>query len=212
MIQIRAHRGLRWLPVFALLCLTACGSLTGPREDFTVFTLDPVIAANPGQPLDWQLLIDTPRASDLLDGQRIVVAPDGNQRQVYKGARWAERLPVLIQSTWLRGFTADGRLPGVGRNGSGLRADLILASDLTDFQARYVDGRPVVEIGIHARLIDPRDRRIRATRSFTASHPATGTDIGEVVPVFEQALAEITGALIAWTIDQGAPVSPSHTD
>ncbi len=192
------------------LMLAACGSLTGPRENFTVYTLNPAIAAQATTATaDWQLLIDTPKANDLLDGQRIVVAPDGNQRQVYRGARWAERVPVMLQSVWLRGFESDGRVPGVGRNGSGLRADLILASDLTDFQARYVDGQPVVEIEIHARLIDPRDRRIRASQRFSASRPVSSADIAEVVQVFEQALAGITSELIAWTIEHGSVARPA---
>lgn len=200
------HRvvALRCLLLLALLPLAACSSLTGPRENFTVYTLNPVIQPGTTPALDWQLLIDAPRASDLLDGQRIVVAPDGNQRQVYKGARWAEQVPVMIQSAWLRGFETDGRLPGAGRAGSGLRADLILASDLTDFQARYVDALPVVEIRVHARLIDPRDRRIRANRVFSASTPVASVEIGEVVAVFEQALAEITREVIDWTIYHGS--------
>lgn len=194
------------------LALAACGSLTGPRENFTVYTLNPAINADStGTPASWQLLIDTPKANDLLDGQRIVVAPDGNQRQVYRGARWAERVPVMLQSVWLRGFESDGRLPGVGRSGSGLRADMILASDLADFQARYVDGLPVVEIEIHARLIDPRDRRIRASQRFSASQPVASADIGDVVSVFEQTLATMTTELIAWTIEHGNAARQSGT-
>ncbi len=204
-LKARRCRLAQWLLVLMTpLTLSACGSLTGPRENFTVYTLNPAIATHsPATVADWQLLIDTPKANDLLDGQRIVVAPDSNQRQVYRGARWAERAPVLIQSVWLHGFESDGRVASVGRNGSGLRADIILASDLTDFQARYVDGLPVVEIGIHAQLIDPRDRRIRAGQRFSASRPAASTEIAEVVAAFEQALAGLTAELIAWTIEQG---------
>ena len=202
--NVHRWRAQRFLVLMLPLLLTACSSLTGPRENFTVYTLNPAIAAQAAtSTADWQLLIDTPKANDLLDGQRIVVAPDGNQRQVYRGARWAERVPVMLQSVGLRGFESDGRLTGVGRNGSGLRADLILASDLTDFQARYVDGQPVVEIEIHARLIDPRDRRIRASQRFSASRPVASAEIADVVVVFEQALAGITAELIAWTIEQG---------
>ncbi len=211
-LNLRRCRPTPWLLALMMpLALAACGSLTGPRENFTVYTLNPAIAAHSNATTaDWQLLIDTPKANDLLDGQRIVVAPDGNQRQVYRGARWAERVPVMLQSIWLRGFESDGRLPGVGRGGSGLRADLILASDLTDFQARYVDGLPVVEIEFHARLIDPRDRRIRTSRRFSASRPAASAEIAQVVAVFEQVLAGMTAELIAWTIEYGDAAGQSR--
>lgn len=186
-----------------LLALAGCSGLTGPRDDFTVYALDPPAQRGDGPVLDWQLLIDPPHTSDLLGGFRVVVAPGGAERQVYKGARWSERVPSLVQGVWVRAFEADGRLPGAARAGTGVRADLLLATDLTDFQARYRDGVPVVEVEVHARLVDPRDRRIVAREVFRAEAPADGVEVAAVVAGFQSALAQTTTALVGWTLTEG---------
>lgn len=186
-----------------LLALAACGSLTGPREDFTIYTLSPAVAPAEGPRLDWQLVVEAPQASELLAGARIVVAPDARQRQVYAGARWSARTPELVQDAWLRAFERDGRLPGVARAGSGVRADLILAADLVAFEARYRDGAPVVEVALQVRLVDPRRRRIVAQRGLRSEHAPDGSDIGPVVAAFERALGEVTQDLVAWVVQEG---------
>lgn len=200
----RPTAGLLTLTLAAAVGLAGCSGLTGPRESFTIYELTtPASAAAQGPRVDWQLLIETPRASDLLAGQRIIVAPDANERQVYKGARWAERTPELLQSLWLRAFEADGRLPGVARSGSGVRADLLLSSELTRFQASYVAGTPQAEVELHARLIDPRLRRIADRRVFRASVPADSSAIADVVAAFDQAMAQINTDLVDWAVSRG---------
>lgn len=190
--------------VFALLtALIGCAGLTGPRENFSIYALDPPMPTGEPAALDWQLLIEEPHTSDLLDGFRIVIATADNERQVYKGARWVERTPSLLQGIWLRAFEADGRLPGVARAGTGVRADLILSTDVIDFQARERNGSATVEVQVHARLIDPRDRRIRARRVFQADVPATSNQVAAIVAGFETALARINGELVDWTLREG---------
>jgi cholesterol transport system auxiliary component len=103
----------------------------------------------------------------------------------------------------VRAFEADGRLPGAARAGTGVRADLLLATDLTDFQARYRDGVPVVEVEVHARLVDPRDRRIVAREVFRAEAQADGVEVAAVVAGFQSALAQATTELVGWTLAEG---------
>lgn len=187
----------------ALACLAGCNALSGPRANFAIHDLDPAISPGRGAPQAWQLLIEPPHASDLLDGTRIVVAGDDNERLVYPGARWAERTPSLLQSVWLRAFETDGRLPGVARAGSGVRADLILATDLSRFQASRIRSEPVVEVQVHARLVDPAARRIVARRVFASQQPIGGDSATAIVAGFEAALAEINPALVDWTLERG---------
>jgi len=197
------RRLLSIFPVVVLAALAGCGVLTGPREDFAIYSLDPAMPRSEGAPVDWQLLIEAPHVSDLLDGFRIVVAPTASERQVFKGARWVERTPSMLQGIWLRSFEADGRLPGAARSGTGVRADLMLSTDVTAFQASQLDSGMTVEVEVHARLIDPRDRRIRARDVFRAEVPASGNAAAAVVPAFEAALSEINPAIVAWTLREG---------
>lgn len=187
----------------ALALLAGCAGLTGPRKDFTLYALDPPMAPGQGTPRDWQLLVEEPHVGELLDGFRIVVAPGGNELQVYQGARWTERTPAMLQGLWIRAFEADGRLPGAARAGTGVRADLILASDLTRFQASYRDGLPTVAIELHARLVDPRDRRIRGRRVFRAEAAAADNGISAVVAAFESVVATLNPELVGWVLGAG---------
>ncbi|MBX3725222.1 MAG: membrane integrity-associated transporter subunit PqiC [Xanthomonadales bacterium] len=194
----------RTLPLLAtVLLLAGCTALTGPRKDFTLYALDPPMARGEGTARDWQLLVEEPHVGELLDGFRLVVAPGGNELQVYQGARWTERTPAMLQGLWIRAFEADGRLPGAARAGTGVRADLILASDLTRFQASYRGGMPTVEIELHVRLVDPRDRRIRGRQVFRAEAAAADNEIPAVVAAFEQGMAELNPQLVAWVLGAG---------
>ena len=118
-------------------------------------------------------------------------------------ARWVERTPGLLQGIWLRAFETDGRLPGAARAGTGVRADLILSTDVNDFQARDTLGSSAVEVSIHARLVDPRSRRILARRAFDADIPTTSNQIADIVAGFDAALEQINPELIEWTLREG---------
>lgn len=202
----------RLVAAVASLALAGCGALTGPREDFAIFAPDPPMSRGTGAAVDWQLLVEEPHVSELLDGVRIVVAPTGNERQVFKGARWIERTPSMLQGIWLRAFEADGRLPGAARSGTGVRADLILATDVASFQASQRAGGMVVEAEVHARLVDPRDRRIRARKVFRAEIPASGNEVAAIVAGFESVLADINPALVDWTLREGEQAMMARRD
>jgi cholesterol transport system auxiliary component len=190
-------------PLAVIVLLSGCSAITGPRDDFSIYVLEPPIERGAGVPVDWQLLVEQPHMSDLLDGFRIVVAPNGNERQVYKGARWVERTPSMLQGIWVRAFEADGRVPGASRAGTGVRADLLLATDVTAFHAVEQAGSATVEVSVHARLVEPRERRIRAREVFHARVEATGTSVPAVVAAFEAALGEVNPALVEWTVREG---------
>ena len=84
---------LRALPALAaLLAVAACASLTGTKEPFTVYSprYEPPSNVAHGKPVDWQLAIDTPLASDALDTSRMLVMPTPGALETYKGGRWAE--------------------------------------------------------------------------------------------------------------------------
>lgn len=200
------------LLLLIVVLLAGCAGLTGPRSDFTIYALNPPLSHSEATALDWQLVIETPQASDLLDSLRIVVAPDGNERQVYRGARWVERAPELLQSNWLRALEADGRLPGVARAGSGVRADLFLASDLIAFQASDTVHSPRVEIEVNLRLIDPRTRRILARTRLRAQEPAESAEVGAAVRAFDVAIGRLNTELIDWVLTQGEQAMQSRRD
>ena len=192
----------------ATLCtvLGACSAITGPRSQFTVFTLNPP----PAQPaadtvasVDWQLAIDEPHALGLLASDRLVVAPDANERLAFAGARWNESAPALLQDLWLRTFEADGRIGAVVRHPSGTLAQRVLATDLVAFQIEHHGSQSEAVIAVQARLVDAGSRRNLAQAPFRSRVAVRDDSAQAAVQALEAATAELSTQLLAWTIREG---------
>lgn len=192
--------------IAACALLGACSAITGPRSEFTLYTLNPpapTSATAAGASTDWHLAIDEPHALGLLATDRLVVAPDANQRLAFAGVRWNERAPVIVQDLWLRAFQADGRIGGVVRHPSGARVSLVLATDLVAFQIEQQGGSAEAVVTVHARLVEARGRRSIAQAPFSARVATDGTSGQAAVEAMERAVAGITPQLIDWAVTAG---------
>jgi cholesterol transport system auxiliary component len=212
----------RVLPVLALpLVIGACSSLLNvQRTPFTIYSPQYTAERSAGAPVDWQLVVETPLASDTLATARILVMPSPGVIEVFPGARWSDTTPSLLRDLTVRAFEASGRIVGVGSAVTGLRADYSLAIDLHDFQVEIVDGAPRAAVRFQARLLDYTTNRVLAARTFSAEEPASGTDAGGAFAAFQLALGRSVAELVDWTLASGeadhaaaqpptAPDSPS---
>jgi cholesterol transport system auxiliary component len=203
----RAHtKRLRALPALAtLLLIGACASLTGTRESFTVYAprYEPPSKAAEGKPVDWQLAIDTPLASDALDTSRMLVMPTPGALETYKGGRWADTPPLVLRGLLIEAFQETGRIAGVGAVTSGIHADYTMTIDLYDFEVQYRDGAPHALIRLNAKLNDASINRVRAARTFEADEPVSGTTAGDAAAAFDRAIDALLADVVRWTIDQG---------
>ena len=158
------------LALAGMLALSACSMLVGKREDLTVYA--PRLArAEPAAPAAaaarrWQLSVAEPRAIGPLDGSRIAVMPAAGELQTYKGARWRDSAPLMLQQLLLEAFQNAG-FAGIGEPASMLHADFSLQSDLQDFQAEYRDAKvPTVVLRLHAVLVDTSTGRTLTSQAF----------------------------------------------
>lgn len=209
----------RFLPVLALpLLLGACSSLLNvQRTPFTIYSPQYTAGRSVGAPVDWQLVVETPLASDTLATARILVMPSPGVIEVFPGARWSDPAPSLLRDLAVRGFEASGRIVGVGSAVSGLRADYSLAIDLHAFQIEIVDGAPRAAVRFQARLLDYTSNRVIAARSFSAEEAASGADARGAFAAFQQALNVSVAELVDWTLasgeaDHAAAQAPATTD
>lgn len=184
--------------------LAACAALTGPRREYAVYTLNPPAAAirAPAPVSDWLLAIDAPHALGLLDSDRLVVAPDANERLAFAGMRWNERAPVLLQDVWLRAFEADGRLAGAIRHPAGSRATVVLASDLLAFQIEHGGAQAQAVVAVQVRLLESASRRVLAHARFSAREDVHGSDARAAVTALEAATGALTTQLVEWVVDR----------
>lgn len=188
------------------LVLTACSMLVGKREDFTVYA--PTLA-RPAEPpahgaRAWQLSVAEPRAISPLDGAHIAVMPAAGEVQTYKGARWRDSAPVLVQQLLLQAFQDTAALPGIGTPTSVLHADFALQSNLQDFQAEYRGAKvPIVVIRLSAQLVENSTGRALATRTFAVEQPSAGAGMTEVFAAFQTALNQVLPQVVEWTVAAG---------
>jgi cholesterol transport system auxiliary component len=196
---------MRRVPFLLLPALLAgCSSLLSvQRAPFTTYSPRYSATATAGPGVDWQLMIETPLASDTLDTARILVMPTPGVLEVFPAARWSGTAPALLRGIVVQGFEGSGRIVGVGSATSGLHADFSLAIDLRDFQLEVNGGAAQAAVRFQARLLDYTTNRVLATHAFAAQAPAAGTDAASAFAAFETALNTVVPQLVDWTLDQG---------
>lgn len=192
---------------FAALLLGGCSSLLNvQRQPFTIYSphYNGAAATAAGAHVDWQLIVETPLASDTLETARMLVMPTPGVLEVFPGARWSDPAPALLRGLVVQGFEDSGRIVGIGSGTSGLRGDYALAIELRDFQVEYRNGAPQAAIRFQARLLDYTSNRVLAAQAFAAQAPAAGTDAASAFVAFEAALDTVIPQLVDWTLQEGS--------
>jgi len=194
------------LPVALIASLGAC-SLLGSSERSAVTIYSPVVSiqADPGWPtVDWQLVLVKPSAARVIDSPRINVRPTPAELEVYKGVSWAQPATDMLDDAMVRGFEDSGRIAGVARSTTGIRADYKLALDIRRFEADYRgQPTPTALIEVNAKLIHVIDQRVVADRTFRQEQPVSGTAVAEVARAMEQGLKGVTTEVVGWTLLSG---------
>nr|WP_236685957.1 ABC-type transport auxiliary lipoprotein family protein [Pseudoxanthomonas suwonensis] len=199
------------LPLLAVL--GGCSVLgSGQRDPVTIYSPQLAATPDPAWPqADWQLAIARPSAARLVDSSRIAVRPAPGELQIYRGAAWAQPPTDMIEAGVLRLLEDSGKIAGVGRLATGMRADYRLALDIRRFESDYRGGPlPAATIEISAKLLHNRDQRIVASRTFTQVQPAAATDVGSVAAAFGLALSAISTDITGWTLEQGRGDALAH--
>ena len=191
--------------VLLIPMLASCALLADRREEIVVYSLRPASTrtqADTATRRAWQLALPEPQAMAPLDGTRIVVMPQPVEIRFYRGARWRDAVPAMLQAALLQ--VHENRV-NVAAPGSGMRADFSLRTRLRDFQAEYraSEHTPVIVIGLAAQLISAVDGSVVASRTFAIEQRSAGTGVAEVVAAFESGSSGLCAELAEWTLAQG---------
>lgn len=186
--------------LFFGVALAGCAALPGggppPVDAFDLTT--PSVAQSGRRLSRIQLLITEPTAIKALDGQDIVIKTDSGAIQLLGGARWADRLPRIVQARLADLYQRSGRFGGVGRPGEGLAIDYQVLTDLRAFDIR-VGGQDRAEVELFVRLLNDRSGVVRASRSFAGSSPVAGTGGQAFATALDRAFADAVSDLVDWT-------------
>ena len=204
--------------------LTACAVLaagcsvplpgTGERPQLYVLTPKSTYPDDLGH-VDWQLLVEKTSSPAALDTARIAVAYSPIEIDYFARANWTDRAPEMVQRLIVESFENSGRIVAVGSDAVGLRSDILLKTELREFQAEY--GRkgdsiaggdpPRVRVRISGKLVRMPQRVIFASRTFEHVVTAERNALDSIVLAFDEALGHTIKQMVIWTLTEGEKIA-----
>lgn len=195
---------MKFAPALALFALTACSGILPDLvgEPPALYELKPIEKVQVDTPYtDKQLLIDVPVSSAGIDSPRIALRQADGTLAYYKDVSWTDRAPIMVQTMLITAFDRSGKIPAVGRDNVGLRADYLLKTDMVEFQADYSAGTPpMVKVALTGKLIAMPRRVILAGQEFSAAIQAETDDLAGVQKAYQQASEQVLGDTVRWTL------------
>jgi cholesterol transport system auxiliary component len=192
------------LALAAAFAASACQGLIpgASRDPPRLYELTPKSTFDPALPrVRTQLVVETPESASGLQTSRIAVKQKPTSLDYYARSEWTDLAPRLVQTKLIESFENTGKIVSVGREGSGLRSDYVLKSELRHFEAQlYNEGKPRIRVVINVKLVRMPAREIVANRSFERTHELEGTDIDKLVEGFDEALGGALKRIVEWTI------------
>lgn len=195
---MKSGRGLKSVAAAALLfALAGCAVLGAKPAPLDTFELSAPSVEMRGHSRR-QILIAQPSALKALDSQNIVIRPSDQSIQFLKGAQWADRLPLIVQARLAETFQRSGSFAGVGKPGEGLAIDYQIIVEVRSFEVR-VNGGEHADVDLFVRILNDRNGEVRASKSFTASAPVSGSGNAAYVGALDSAFGEAAKDIVRWT-------------
>ncbi|RWC92192.1 MAG: ABC transporter [Mesorhizobium sp.] len=189
--------GLKSAALLAVLAVAGCAALGGKPAPLDTFELSAPSVDAHGHSRK-QILIAQPSALKALDSQNIVIKPSDRSIQYLKGAQWADRLPLIVQARLAETFQRSGSFAGVGKPGEGLAIDYQVIVEVRSFEVR-VNGGEHAEVDLFVRLLNDRNGEVKASKSFTASAPVSGSGNPAYVGALDAAFGDAAKQIVRWT-------------
>jgi cholesterol transport system auxiliary component len=196
------------LAAFSAAALSACGSLIGPTEaPPQIYILKPQFGPVSNAPATaWQIAVPPPNVPDALDNKRIALQR-GQTLDYYADAAWTDQTGDLVQDLLVEALEKSGKVKAVGPTSGGVRADLLVVTELRDFTAHYSseNGAPNVVVDIVAKLITSNHHDVVATFDARREAQAGANSVPAVVQAFNQAVGQAIQDIAGWTLNNATP-------
>lgn len=216
-----AMRGAKAFALVAMMALTASCDLTlpGTGERSQLYVLTPKSTYPDELPkVDWQLLVEQTTSPAGLDTQRIAVAYSPIELDYFARTNWTDRAPEMVLRLLVESFENSRKIIAVGRDSIGLRSNIVLKTELREFQAEYIDkdasnqggdgatgsgDAPQVRVRVAAKLVRMPQRIIVASQTFENVMPAEKNNMEAIVGAFDEALGKTLKGIVVWTLTEG---------
>ena len=194
---------MRTLIVAAAAALAAgCfGGLKNEAPAPIIYRIDaPELAA--GSAVASELSIVVERTAPGLDVDRIAGRWPGRRLDYLAGARWADTLPMLLQSALVESFQDSGRLRSVQGDVGRFRSTHALVVEVRRFEADYTGGGlPLAQVELSATIGRLSDARVLASFTVQASESAPENRQTAVVAALDAAFAKAAAEMATKTLD-----------
>lgn len=211
---------MRWISrrtalVIAAVLMGCTVPLPGTGEPAQLYVLTPKSTyPDDLNHVEWQLLVEKTTSPAALDSPRIAVSYSPIEIDYFARANWTDRAPEMVQRLIVESFENSGRIVAVGSDAIGLRSNLLLKSELREFQAEY-DRKPAegaaseppwVRVRINAKLVRMPQRVIVASQTFEHRVRAKRNAMAGIVMAFDEALGSTIKDIVVWTLTEGEKI------
>ncbi len=143
-----------------------------------------------------QFSIPDPTAVLMLDTQKFLVRPSGNEGPTFLNAKWSDNIPKLFQARIIQSFENANLARSVVRPMEGLPATHQLLIDIRKFQLSLA-AAPQAEVEFSAKILGDNGKIIDA-RIFRATVPAAAADAPAAAAALDEAFGKTLVELVVW--------------
>ena len=187
--------------VAALPGCSAVSALNSAAQPLDTYDLAPVSGARRGRRTARTLLVARPDAPAALASDRIMVKPDPVAITYLPEARWADDLPLVVQSLLIRSISGTDRVGYVGRSEGGPVPDTALLVRIDAFHVNVLPaGGFEVAINIALTAMDDREQRVIANRGFAQTVAAADDSPATLVAATQRMLNTLLPEMADWAV------------
>ncbi len=190
----------------AAIALQACAlAAVGTNEAPDIYVLTaPSIDFGAARPqVSTQIVVDAPKAPAALNSNRIVFQPSPNEIRYFSGARWADRVPDMVQVLLVDAMDQGGRFQAVGPRSAGIRSDYLLQVSISRFGVER-EGAEMddIRVQLNAKLVRRFSDTVIASRRFESVQESETGRMIDVVSAFDRAHATVLASIALWAYDE----------
>jgi len=206
------NKRIGWIPAYAgmtmiAVSLSACAVLE-PRPANDLYVLKAESPATQPSALPMNLRIDEPEVAAGLNTPRIAVLDTPNHLTYYSGAAWAQPLPQIVQGFLVDALQQSHGFASVSSDKEGVTADVILLTDIQDFEVENSAASPTVRLRLTAKLVDAVSHQVIAGFTVEKTAAAEANHMEAIVKAFNQALTDAAADMLQTLL--GACASGCH--
>ncbi|WP_411890955.1 ABC-type transport auxiliary lipoprotein family protein [Yoonia sp. SDW83-1] len=177
---------------------TALNTLNQAAQPRDTYDLNPVELEG-GQRGTRSLLVLVPTAPATIVTDRILIKPTPISVAYLPDVRWADEVPLLVQSLLIRSLSFSGQFGFVGPQAAGPVPDFVVLTRIDQFGVDALpDGSFKAVVQMNITVLRDRDQRVIGTRRFEGSALPSNDLAVPVVQAFQQILDALLPDAVRW--------------